>query len=195
MKTLQLLGLLLIASCGNRSSEPHAEFRRILPDTSKSWAGQMTREAFHQTRNLEEKLNLRSLTSGIKGEEIRIWGLAGFYDPQSLTILSKASREGWNIRLVSFYQIKYDSISSDVTMPIENFPFDDYWNLASQSDLRNCDDYGCVDGGDVFIELANAAKYRFMWYRCPDINESKDSTFYQIIELRRKIAGLIGKRQ
>jgi hypothetical protein len=195
MKTLQLLGLLFLISCGNRISEPQIDFRHILPDTSKSWAGQMTHEAFHQTRKLEEKLNVRSLISGVKGEEMRIWGLSGSYDPQRLTILSKADGEGWNIRQVSFYHTKNDSISSDDAKPIENFLFDDYWNLASQSDLKNSDDYGCLDGGDVFIEMANVAKYRFMWYRCPDINEKKDSAFYQVTELRRKIAGLIEERQ
>lgn len=195
MKTLQLLGLLFLASCGSRTSEPQTEFRQILPDTSKSWAGQMTREAFHQTRKLERKLNVQSLISGRKSEEIRIWGLSGFYDPQSLTILSKADTQGWNVRQVSFYDSKNDSISKDITRPIQSFPFDDYWSLKSQSDLANGDDYGCMDGGDVFIEIANASKYRFMWYRCPEINEKKDSTFYQVIELRRKIAGLMGERR
>jgi hypothetical protein len=194
MKTLQLLGLLILASCGNLKSEPQAEFRQIVPDTSKSWAGQMTREAFHQTRKLERKLNVRSITNGIKGEEIRIWGLSGSYDPQSLTILSNADTRGWNVRQVSFYYSKNDSISKDITKPIQSFPIDDYWSLASQSDLANGDDYGCMDGGDVFIEISNASKYRFMWYRCPDINEKKDSTFYQVTELRRKVAGLIGER-
>ena len=194
MKTLQLLGLLFLASCGIRTSEPQTEFRQILPDTLNSWAGQITREAFHHTRKLERKLNVQSLTSGLKGEEIRIWGLSGSYDPQSLTILSKAGRKSWNVRQLSFYHAKNDSISSDITQPIENFPFDNYWSLKSQSDLANADDYGCMDGGDVFIEIANASKYRFMWYRCPEINEKKDSTFYQVTELKRKVAALIGER-
>jgi len=51
-----------------------------------------------------------------------------------------------------------------------------------------------MDGGDVFIEVANASKYRFMWYRCPDINAKKDSAFYQVTELRRRVAELIGER-
>jgi hypothetical protein len=194
MRILQILGLLFLASCGSRSSEPQSEFRQNLPDTSKSWAGQMTREAFLQTRKLERKLNMTSIINGINGEELRIWGLSGSYDPQSLTILSKADMQGWNVRQVSFYHSRNDSISKDFTTPIQSFPFDDYWNLASQSDLANGDDYGCMDGGDVFIEIANASKYRFMWYRCPDINEKKDSTFYQVTELRRKVAGLIGER-
>jgi hypothetical protein len=154
----------------------------------------MTREAFHQTRKLERELNVSSITNGIKGEEIRIWGLSGFYDPQSLTILSKTDTKGWNVRQLSFYHLKNDSISKDITKLIQSFPLDNYWSLASQSDLANGDDYGCMDGGDVFIEMANASKYRFMWYRCPDINEKKDSTFYQVTELRRKVAGLLGQR-
>ena len=155
----------------------------------------MTREAFHQTRKLEGKLNVRSLTSGIKGEEIRIWGLSGPYDPQSLTILSNSDSQGWNVRQVSFYHSKNDSISKDFTKPIQSFPIDDYWSLASQSDLANGDDYGCMDGGDVFIEIVNASKYRFMWYRCPDINEKKDSIFHKVAELRKKVDGLIGERR
>jgi hypothetical protein len=194
MKTLQLLGFLFLASCGNPTSEPQTEFRHILPDTSKSWAGQMTRDAFHQTRTLEGNLNVKSLTNGIKGEEFRVWGLSSFYDPQSLTILSNVDKKVWNIRQVFFYHRNNDSISSDITKPIETFSFDDYWKLASQSDLRNGDNYGCMDGGDIFIEMANAKNYRFMWFRCPDINEKRDSTFFHVVELRRKIAGLIGER-
>jgi hypothetical protein len=194
MKTLQVLGLLILASCGNRPSEPQTEFKQIVPDTSKSWAGQMTREAFYQTRKLEPKLDVKSIVNGTKGEEIRIWNLSGSYDPQSLIILSKVNAHRWNVRQVSFYQSKNDSISKDISKPIQSFPIDDYWNLASQSDLANGDKYGCMDGGDMFIEIANASKYRFMWYRCPDINENKDSIFFQVNELRRKVAGLIGER-
>lgn len=194
MKTLQILGLLLFVSCGNRSSKPQTEFRQILPDTSRTWAGRMTREAFHRTKQLELKLNVRSITNGIKGEEIRIWGLSGSYEPQSLTILSKADTQRWNARWVSFYHSKNDSISNDIAKSIQNFPFNDYWGLASQSDLVNGDEYGCIDGEDVFIEIANASRYRFMWYRCPDINEKKDSTFHRVTELQRKVAGLIGER-
>ena len=95
---------------------------------------------------------------------------------------------------MSFYQSKNDSISKDITKPIQNFPFDNYWRLASQSDLPNGDAYGCMDGQDLFIELANASKYRFMWYRCPDINEKKDSIFFQVTELQRKVTELIGER-
>jgi hypothetical protein len=195
MQILHFFGFLFLASCGNRTSEQQTAVRLILPDTSKSWAGQMTRYASDQTGKLEKKLNLRSITNGIKGKEIRIWELSGLYDPQSLTILSKGDNEGWNLKQVSFYQAENDSVSSVVTKPIENFPFDDYWNLASQSDMRNGDDYGCLDGGDVFIEMADVANYRFMWYRCPDINEKKDSTFYRVDELRKKITGLIKERQ
>jgi hypothetical protein len=192
MKTVKVLGILLLASCRNPTSEPQTGFEYILPDTLKSWAGQMTREAFHQTGTLGRNLNVKSLTSGIKGEEFRVWELSGSYDPQSLTILSNIDEKGWNVRRVFFYHRNKDSISSDIKKPIGTFSFDDYWKLASQSDLRNSDDYSCMDGQDIFIEMANAKKYRFMWFRCPEINEKKDSTFFRVVELRRKIAGLIG---
>jgi hypothetical protein len=47
-----------------------------------------------------------------------------------------------------------------------------------------------MDGGDVFIELVNSSKYRFMWYRCPSMNKEKDSAFYLINKLASSLDGL-----
>ena len=198
MKTLKLIGLLFLAACGRHSSDPQTTFKQILPDTSKSSSGRMTRETFHQTRKIEQKLDLISLLNGSNNEEIRIWRLSGSYDPQSVTILAKLKTDAWHLRQLTFNHSKNDSITSDVTrqLPskvINTLNLISYWNLPSQSDLKTGDAYGCMDGSDVFIEMANTAKYRFMWYRCPDINETKDSAFHRVFELRSKIAQLGGE--
>lgn len=199
MKTLKILGICLLASCSSQTSEPQKEFKRILPDTTQSWSGQMTKEAYHQTRSIEKKFSLESLLNGVKGKELRIWNLSGFYDPQVLLILSKSKTNNWNLRVLNFYQTKGDSIYSDYTRPIRSSSIDSlnlnrYWSLASQSDLKAGDTYGCMDGGEVFMEIADATKYRFMWYRCPDINKNRDSAFFIVTELKSKLRELTVER-
>jgi hypothetical protein len=75
-----------------------------------------------------------------------------------------------------------DSIDTDKTILVghdltDSMNLSNFWNLGSQSDLKDGDSYGCLDGVDVFMEIADPARYRFMWYRCPDLNKHKDSAF------------------
>jgi len=48
-----------------------------------------------------------------------------------------------------------------------------------------------MDGGDVLVELANSAKYRFMWYRCPGIKKDKDSVFLLASQLANRLDALV----
>lgn len=192
MKTIKILGISLLASCGSQSVEDVNEFRRLLPDTSKTWAGQMTRNDFHLTRNLEKKFHLQTLTNGTKDTELRIWNLSGSYDPQSLNILRQSSTDKWSLRTLSYYRTKSDSVIADYTRPIRSASIDSvnlsrFWAIPSQSDLTKGDSYGCMDGGTLFIELADETKYRFLWYNCPDINKSKDSVFVFATELVKRL--------
>jgi hypothetical protein len=93
---------------------------------------------------------------------------------------------------LSFCQTKADSIYLDHTRSIrsgsiDSLNLDRYWDLASQSDLKAGDLFGCLDGGDVFMEIADSLKYRFLWYRCLNINKLKDSVFFLASELTSKL--------
>lgn len=200
MKMLKIIGSFLLTSCGGYPVEHAAKFRHILPDTSKSWAGRMTREEFYLTRNLERKLNLRSLTQGVTNTEVRIWNLSGSYDPQVINVLYRLNNEEWGLRTILFNRSKDDSIYTESRRRInsdrmDTFNFNQYWNLPSQSDLSAGDSYGCIDGGNVFMEIADSTRYRFMWYRCPAINKDKDSVFLLVNELPNKLHELFGENE
>jgi hypothetical protein len=108
--------------------------------------------------------------------------MSGSYDPQVLLIAQQDYSNNWTLRTISYYQTKVDSIYSDNVRllrhgAIDSFNLNWYWNLPSQSDLKAGDSYGCFDGEDVFIEMADSLTYRFMWYRCTFMNKDKDSVF------------------
>jgi hypothetical protein len=200
MRTFIITALFIISSCGSRPVERVAGFRRILPDTSKSWAGRMTREVFQQTRILQGKLDLPTLANGIKNDELRIWNLSSSYEPQVVQILYRLNNNQWVLRSMSFYRNKGDSMTMDSKRiirsdRIDSFDFNQFWSLPSQSDLKAGDSYGCMDGGDVFIEIADSIRYKFMWYKCPDIHKNKDSVFLFVNQLLEKIQYLVEQNQ
>jgi hypothetical protein len=169
MRTLLILGLFFLASCGSQSGDTTLDFERNIPDTTKSWAGRMTKESYHEATRLETKLGLHKLSDGTSNTEVRVWNFSTSYDPQVLFILKSDSTNGWRLRTISFYKTKGDSIYADYSRMIRQSAIDSldlnrYWALASQSDLKTGDQYGCIDGGDVLVELASRTKYRFMWY-------------------------------
>ncbi|OQP45309.1 hypothetical protein A4R26_32365 [Niastella populi] len=75
MRTLILLVLLFLASRCGQSIEKNTRFKRLLPDTTKTWSGQMTRESYNSTRDFEEKLHLESVLNGTKSQEIQMTSL------------------------------------------------------------------------------------------------------------------------
>lgn len=174
--------LFLFISCGNRQDKVSVEFNRILPDTSKTWSGRMTGEAYRQTRSFEKSLKLENLINGSFQDEIRVWYLQSSHDKNVLFIAKIDSLKKWSLRTISFYKNKSDSIYADYSKTLrhssaDSLNFSKLWKIKSQSDLANGDTYGCMDGEDIFIELSERNKYRFLWYRCPEINKNKDSVF------------------
>jgi hypothetical protein len=192
MKLSFAIGLIFLASCREQNVTANVEFSRSIPDTSKTWAGRMTRDAYNQTRRFEETLKLAKLTDGTQRDEIRVWYLSGSYDPQVLFIAKADSLNRWTLRTVSFYRTKSDSIYADYSRflrqsSVDSLHLNTCWQITSQSDLPQGDSYGCVDGEDLFIEIANQRKYRFMWYRCPDINKDKDTVFLAAANLANRL--------
>jgi hypothetical protein len=155
----------------------------------------MTKARYISTRRFETRLGLKTLSNGTTTTEIRVWTLSSFYDPKVIFILKNDSSTLWHLRTISFFQNKNDSIYADFTRLIPHSAIDSiklnrYWILASQSDLKAGDSFGCMDGADLFIELADSTRYRFMWYRCPDINLKRDSAFLLAYELGSRLDGL-----
>jgi hypothetical protein len=198
MKTHKLFGLLFLASCGNKPNESVMAFERLLPDTSKTWSGQMTRQTFEEVKNFEIKFHLSKLSEGAATQEIRIWNLSGSFDPQVLSILQHSGENQWKLRTLSFYHTKGDSVYADNTKTlrqslVDSLDINRLWEIPSQSDMKTGDKYGCLDGGDIFIEMANTKKYRFLWYNCPDINKEKHTAFNYANDLAKKMNGLAAK--
>mgnify|MGYP001189084772 CR=1 FL=1 len=182
MKSQFSIILFLFISCVNRQDNVSVEFNRIIPDTSKTWSGRMTGEAYEKTRNFEKSLKLENLTDGSFQDEIRVWYLQSSYDNHVLFIAKTDSLKKWSLRTISFYKNKSDSIYTDYSRPLRNssidsLDFSKLWKMKSQSDIANGVTYSCKDGEDIFIELSQRNKYRFLWYKCPEINKYKDSVF------------------
>jgi len=142
----------------------------------------MTGEAYRQTRSFEKSLKLENLINGSFQDEIRVWYLQSSHDKNVLFIAKIDSLKKWSLRTISFYKNKSDSIYADYSKTLrhssaDSLNFSKLWKIKSQSDLANGDTYGCMDGEDIFIELSERNKYRFLWYRCPEINKNKDSVF------------------
>ncbi len=199
MRTLIILGVFFLSSCVINPNETVTEFKKLLPDTTKSWSGRMTRDNFHLTRQLEQKLNLASLLNGTKNQEIRVWNLSGSFDPQVLFILNEDNVDKWTLRTISFNLANGDSITADYTRlvrqdSIDSLNLSHFWGLGSQSDLKGGDSYGCLDGENVFMEIANSSWYRFMWYSCPDLNKHKDSVFFLVSKLVKNLDRLTEER-
>lgn len=193
MKNLTtIIGICVLTSCGSQSTDVAKIFKVNFPDTSRTWAGSETKQDLHFTRNIERRFQLAGLTMGINNTEIRIWQLSSSFDPQSLNILRQLSTNKWSLRTILFDRTKPDSVIADITKPIpagsvDSLRLDRYWNMQSQSDLKDGDKYGCTDGNDVLIELANSKSYELKWYCCPDINKSKDSVFLLASELTNSL--------
>jgi hypothetical protein len=192
MKLSIAIVLFFLASCSDQNETAKVEFSRSIPDTCKTWAGRMTRDAYNETRSFEKTLKLAKLIDGTQRDEIRVWYLSSSYDPQVLFIAKADSSNSWTLRTISFYRTKSDSIYADYSRVLRHSSVDSihlntYWQLTSQSELPQGDTYGCVDGEDLFIEMANQRKYRLMWYKCPEINKDKDTVFLTAANLANRL--------
>ena len=198
MKLFVTISLLFIASCQNYSTINSISFKRNIPDTSKTWSGKMTNNCFILTRHLQQILGQSTLVNGTSHTVIRIWRLSGIFDPQLLINLEQGSINTWQLNTISFNAAKPDSqkVEYSKSIPsnvIDSIHLNRYWTLPSQSELKAPDSFGCADGEDIFIELADSVKYRFMWYRCPELNKYKDSVFELINQLSTKLTELTFK--
>jgi hypothetical protein len=195
MKPQFFILVFLVASCSNKRDTTQVQFIRITADTSETWVGRMTREAFYQVRTYGKSLGLEQLNDGTPKEEIRVWYLSVLGDQQVVFIAKEDSLNRWSLRTIIFYRSKSDSIYADYSRElrrsaVDSLSLNSYWELTSQSDLEKGDTYGCVGGEDLFIELSNRVKYKFVWYRCPEINRRKDSAFSLVAALVNRLDAL-----
>jgi hypothetical protein len=61
------------------------------------------------------------------------------------------------------------------------------WQLPSQSEMKNGGNYGCLDGYALLIEMNTKERYKYLFYMCPDLHVSKDSTFQTIITFKDQV--------
>lgn len=188
MRNLIIIALLTIASCVDAPVSKARHFIRNLPDTSATWSGKRTQQTFLITRQFEKKLKLNTLQDGLLGTEFRIWNFRSSIDPQGLTIIQSTTTQNWQLRQLTFNYRNPDSLISETNStfkvtPADSLQLDKFWQLNSQSDLKNGDEFGCLDGNTIFVELADWNRYRFSWYNCPFINRDRDSIFQEVNEL------------
>ena len=188
MRNLLFIVVLILTSCGDPPVSKARHFVRNLPDTSTSWSGKRTAETFLLTRQFEKKLKLNSLQDGMLGTEFRIWNFRSSVDPQGLTIIQSTTNKNWQLHKLTFNFRNPDSLISETKLAFkvtsaDSLQLNKFWHLNSQSDLKNGDEFGCLDGNVIFIESADWNRYRFSWYNCPFINSDRDSIFQEVNEL------------
>ena len=86
--------------------------------------------------------------------------------------------------------VTYDSEWPVVSNQLDLLDLTALCKMDSQSDLKKGDWFGCIDGSDLLIEMADSARHKFMWFRCPEINKDKDSTFAKLNTLCVKLQQL-----
>jgi hypothetical protein len=176
-----LSAALLILSCREASRAPEPTVQRLMPDTAERWAGQQTGAALRLAKHYEQKFGLPSLQYG-SATEVRLWYFSTAYDNQVLFRLREDRWGNWQLRTISFHRKGVDRIYADYSRQLRQSAVNSlllsrYWGIPSQSEMKNGDQYGCVDGEEVLIELAEPNRYRPLWYRCPEINRDKDPAF------------------
>jgi hypothetical protein len=195
MKLTFFIVIVFLAGCQTTPRSEATDFRRHIPDTANSWAGRSTSDAFNLAKNLQIKFGLDSLVNGSKLAEFRLWVFSSQVDPQTLFILRKDTAKTWIIRKTRYYSSKNDSItyqskqllSQDI---VNGLGILDSWKMASQSEMKSADSYGCMGGPDIFLEMADSSRYKFLWYRCPHINIKKHSSFAAAESLFRHLSQL-----
>ncbi len=183
-----MAAIILLPACKNNPSRDGGNFRGFYPDTSITWAGQATGEDMRFVRSLEREFSLPALTTGAQNAEVRLWQLESAFDPKTVYIFRKLSSDSCELRTIKYARAGTNRLVSDDIMLMDgavfdSLQFDRYRLMPSQSDMPDGDSYGCMDGGSVLIELADAKSYALRWYRCPRMHEASDSTFLLAAEL------------
>jgi hypothetical protein len=194
MKYIVVIVLYLLA-CGN-SHQQSKNFKKIIPDTTNNWYAQLYDISFYSKKEtITNQLNLYALEKGSDSFEVRLWKLAGSYNPQNLYIITSGAN-GWNIRHYTFYlrfgtwnspiidSQSLETLKFSLVAPIfDSANFDAMWTYKSQSEMTKGSSYGCMDDFAALIEMADKDRYKYSFYNCPDVNASKDTIFRRVAVL------------
>jgi len=186
MRLFFLLAIYLLGAC-NSFKKDHSHFKKIIPDSTGGFYSKQFHNDYLSTRQVVDSLKLQDITNGVNNEQIWFWNLSSAYDPQTIYILQRNSTTNWNLRF-----LQYDANSKKAIVDrskslngtfFDSLKFKHLWDLPSQSELKDGDRYGCLDGNTVLIEIADSTRYKYIAYRCPGIHVNKDSAFYYVNEI------------
>jgi hypothetical protein len=135
------------------------------------------------------------MSNGTQNIEFRFWDLSSFYNPQTVFLLYNDPSNKWALRVIKYLVSNRDSVISDNSKSvkdtlIQNLNLKQYWQLPSQSELSNGDNFGCVDGNTILLEMSDSIRYKYILFRCPDIHAAKDSAFYWINQLGSRLRNI-----
>lgn len=195
MKFLLYLGVFYWIACSNRPKEENFQISKLLPDSSNSFYAKQFHRDYLDTRRIQNLFTLNDISNGTDKIELRLWNISSTYDPQSIYILKQSKHDEWNLRVINYYRSLKDSITQETNMAfrgglIDSLNLDKYWALPSQSEIKNGDDYGCMDGNTVLLELSDKRRYKYIVFRCPELHVNKDSAFYLINILHEGLRSL-----
>lgn len=184
MRSILLSTIFFFAACKS-TPYSHLHIEKIIPDSVGSYYAEQFHKDYLLSRKIVDSFKLQNISNGTKNQQVWFWDMSSSYDPQTIYILHRKSSDGWHLKVIKYYAFQKDSITSDVTKTINSNLFDTlnvdrFWKLPSQSQLKNGDKYGCVDGNTVLIEMADSTRYKYIFFRCPDIHADKDTAFYLV---------------
>jgi hypothetical protein len=147
-----------------------------------------------------KQLHLDNLEGDTINSEIRVWFLGSNYNPQQVFLINSKGNQ-WTITNRNYYinfheqtGFKIDSVSkrkeSKRIISAQEFGLlniEKIWQLPSQSEMKNGGNYGCLDGYALLIEMNTKERYKYLFYMCPDLHVSKDSTFQTIITFKDQV--------
>jgi hypothetical protein len=199
---------LTFLGCNNSNLQTHYAIPKSvhIPDTTNNWYAKLFDYSYYITKTeIAKRLKLEPLEKDTSNSEIRVWIIGSNYDPQKIISLKKKNNS-WKITEFNYYSsykdsnsnVHIDSISTQekIEKVVSQSAFDllkteQIWQLPSQSEMKNGDSYGCVDGYALLIEMSNTLRYKFLFYMCPSFHISKDSTFQIVSAFQHKLGNLL----
>jgi hypothetical protein len=79
-------------------------------------------------------------------------------------------------------------------MDIKTLHLDKLWGIPTQSKMKDGENYGCIDGYALLIEISDKSKYQFTCHMCPSLHASKDSTFMTVDIFNNKVRELANRQ-
>jgi len=209
MKSLNIiLFCLILVCCNHKNLLIGKAFPKSIhiPDTTNNlYAKHFDYPYYLIKTEIAKQLKLENLETDTSSSEIRIWKIGSNYHPQKIITL-KNRNNIWTIAVLTYYlnhkgqnaKVKVDSISTrgknEREISLNEFTLlmtDQIWQLPSQSEMKNGGSYGCMDGYALLIEMNSKEKYKYLFYMCPDLHVSKDSTFQTVVTFTNNVAKLI----